>query len=49
MDCPLNDETIRRTFVGAADFVIRELRCCGFSLTAYAIDGLTSGGDGIGH
>ena len=41
----LNDENLRALFEGAADFVIRPLRCGKFSLTAYAIDGLTSGGD----
>lgn len=41
----LTDIQIRALFGGAADFVVREISCCGFSLYAYAIDGLTSGGD----
>ena len=41
----LNDENLCRIFEGAADFVVRKLRCGDFPLTAYAIDGLTSGGD----
>ncbi len=41
----LTDENIRAVFAGAGDFVIRELRCGGHTLYAYAIDGLVSGGD----
>ena len=41
----LTDSEIRAVFGNAADFVARELSCCGFTLYAYAIDGLTSGGD----
>ncbi len=41
----LKDEGIREIFDGAADFIRRELRCGEFRLYAYAIDGLTSGGD----
>ncbi len=41
----LTDENIRRIFQDAGDFVVRKLRCGSFTLYAYAIDGLTSGGD----
>ena len=41
----LSDSDIRALFGGAGDFVVRELSCNGFTLYAYAIDGLTSGGD----
>ena len=41
----LTDSQIRALFGHAGDFVVRELSCCGFTLYAYAIDGLTSGGD----
>ena len=41
----LNDENIRKIFRDAGDFLVRELRCGGFTLYAYAIDGLTSGAD----
>ena len=41
----LTDSEIRAVFGNAGDFVARELSCCGFTLYAYAIDGLTSGGD----
>lgn len=41
----LTDENISAIFAGAGDFVRRELRCCGFSLYIYSIDGLTSGAD----
>lgn len=41
----LIDSDIRALFGGAGDFTVRELSCCGFTLYAYAIDGLTSGGD----
>ncbi len=41
----LNDENIRAVFNGAGDFIARTLRCGSFTLHAYAIDGLVSGGD----
>ena len=41
----LTDEEIRALFGNAGDFVTRELSCNGFTLYAYAIDGLTSGAD----
>ena len=41
----LTDANIRTIFRDAADFNVRELRCGEFSLYAYAIDGLTAGGD----
>ena len=41
----LTDENIRAIFEGAADFIVRQVRCGDFTLYAYAIDGLTSGGD----
>lgn len=41
----LNDANIRAIFEGAGDFIARELRCGEFRLYAYAIDGLTAGGD----
>ena len=41
----LTDENIRKIFDGAGDFVYRQLHCGAFTLYAYAIDGLTSGGD----
>lgn len=41
----ISDENVRRIFSGAGDFNARELRCGGFILYAYAIDGLTSGAD----
>ena len=44
----MTDFNIRAMFAGAADFNIRTLRCGAFTLYAYAIDGLTSGGD-ISH
>lgn len=44
----LTDSNIRAIFENAADFNIRTLTCSGHTLTAYAIDGLTSGGD-ISH
>ena len=37
----LIDSDIRAMFGGAGDFTVRELSCCGFTLYAYAIDGLT--------
>ncbi len=41
----LTDENIRAVFAGAGDFIPREIACGGFTLYAYAIDGLVSGGD----
>ena len=41
----LSDENICRIFEGAGDFIHRHLRCGRFSLFAYAIDGITAGGD----
>jgi len=41
----MTDQEIRSRFEGAGDFIARELRCGGWTLYAYAIDGLTSGGD----
>lgn len=41
----INDANIRKIFAGAGDFNIRQLNCGGYTLYAYAIDGLTSGGD----
>lgn len=41
----VTDENIRTIFSGAADFIVRRLRCGEFTLFAYAIDGLVSGGD----
>ena len=41
----MNDENIRKIFDGAGDFNTRTLLCGNFMLYAYAIDGLTSGGD----
>ncbi len=41
----LTDENIRAIFDGAADFIVRQVRCGAFLLYAYAIDGLVSGGD----
>ena len=41
----LTDSDIRALFGNAGDFVVRQLTCQGFTLYAYAIDGLTSGGD----
>ena len=45
MPKPFADPDIRAMFGNAGDFMARELSCCGFTLYAYAIDGLTSGGD----
>jgi len=39
----IRDEQIRQRFDGAADFYVRKLSCCGYTLYAYAIDGLVSG------
>lgn len=41
----MTDENISAIFEGAGDFIRRPLSCGGFQLYAYAIDGLTSGGD----
>lgn len=41
----VNDENIRAIFRGAGDFIAREIRCGKWTLYAYAIDGLVSGGD----
>ena len=41
----MNDENIRAIFDGAGDFIARQLRCGPWTLYAYAIDGLISGGD----
>jgi len=41
----LDDQNIRAIFADAGDFNVRQLRCGDFTLYAYAIDGLTSGGD----
>ena len=41
----MNDANIRAIFENAADFYAREVTCSGKTLIAYAIDGLTSGGD----
>ena len=41
----LTDQNIRNRFEGAGDFIARDLSCGSFTLYAYAIDGLVSGGD----
>ena len=41
----MTDEEIRKQFEQASDFIPRVLQCSGFTLYAYAIDGLVSGGD----
>ena len=41
----VDHENIAKIFEGAGDFIQRPLRCNGVQLYAYAIDGLTSGGD----
>ena len=41
----LTDGNIRHIFDGAGDFIARSLKCGKWTLYAYAIDGLTSGGD----
>ena len=41
----LNDQNISAIFAGAGDFVRREIRCGIWTLYAYSIDGLVSGGD----
>ncbi len=42
---PLTKEFIERIFQGAGDFIARQIQCGPFTLYAYAIDGLISGGD----
>lgn len=42
---PMTDESIRAIFEGAGDFIPRSIRCDNWTLYAYAIDGLVSGGD----
>ena len=44
----MTDQNISAVFDGADDFIRRELRCGKFTLYAYAIDGLISGGDASG-
>ena len=41
----MTDEEIQRQFAQADDFIPRVLRCGDYTLYAYAIDGLVSGGD----
>ena len=41
----MTDENIRAIFEGAGDFFARRLQCGPWTLYAYAIDGLISGGD----
>ena len=41
----MTDSEITEKFAGAGDFIRRELRCGEFTVYAYAIDGLVSGGD----
>lgn len=41
----LTDQAIRQIFRNAGDFIAREITCCSYTLFAYAIDGLISGGD----
>lgn len=41
----LTDGNIRSIFVNAGDFFAREICCHGYTIYAYAIDGLISGGD----
>lgn len=41
----MTHEEIQGRFRGTEDFIVRELRCCGFDLYAYAVDGLVSGAD----
>ncbi len=41
----MTDKEISDLFADAGDFIRRELHCGGFTIYAYAIDGLTSGGD----
>ena len=41
----MNDENISLIFREAGDFIRREIKCGPWTLYAYAIDGLISGGD----
>lgn len=41
----MTDGEIRKQFAEADDFIVRTLRCGEYTLYAYAIDGLVSGGD----
>lgn len=41
----MTHEQMMAQFRDCADFNVRQLSCCGVTLYAYAIDGLTSGGD----
>lgn len=41
----MTDESIRGRFAGAGDFIARELKAGGYTLYAYAVDGLVSGAD----
>ena len=41
----MTHEEIESRFRGTGDFIVRELRCCGFELYAYAVDGLVSGAE----
>ena len=41
----MTDGEIRKQFAGVDDFIPRELHCGEYTLYAYAIDGLVSGGD----
>ena len=41
----MTDREIRGQFPEVSDFIPRQLQCCGFTIYAYAIDGLVSGGD----
>ena len=41
----MTDGEIRKQFAQADDFIPRVLQCSDFTLYAYAIDGLVSGGD----
>ena len=41
----MTDGEIRKQFAEADDFIVRTLRCGEYTLHAYAIDGLVSGGD----
>lgn len=45
----MTDGEIRGQFPEVSDFIPRQLRCCGFTIYAYAIDGLVSGGDMSEH
>ena len=40
----MTDEQIRSYFGETSDFIVRKLNCCGYSLYAYGVDGLVSGG-----